>query len=328
MSIFPENVSTYGEAIDSLASLITVLVAIGFFASLGLLLYTVVAFRRSSDRKASYIVGERWGQVKWVIVPVVVILVLDLFIDLRTHSAWAKIKQYLPQPDVAVRVTGQQFSWVFTYPDAQGNLDSDQTFQAIGDLHVPVGKNIVFDLEAKDVVHSFWVPALRLKQDAVPGRTIKGWFNATKIGEYDIGCAQICGGGHTNMHARLIVESQDDFNRWMAAKGKLGGAAAGAGAGDPVARGQELLKVKACTACHSIDGTKLVGPSYKGLFMKTETVVSDGREHDVVVDEAYLRKSIKEPMADIVKGYTPSMPQLNLSDDEISDVIEYIKTLK
>lgn len=329
MTFFPDNVSTFGEAIDSLALLITVLVSIGFFIALGLVLFSIVRFRARPGVKASYIAGESWAQLKWVFIPVAIVLILDFFIDFHTHSAWALIKEYRPSPDLTIRITGQQFAWVFTYPDSKGQLDSPETFQSTGEFHVPVGKNIVFDLEARDVLHSFWVPSLRLKQDAVPGRTIKGWFNATKIGEYDIGCAQICGGGHTNMQARLIVQSEEDFAKWYNSRGQTEIQLTGSGAAlDPVAHGLELTKQKGCVACHSSDGSKLVGPSYKGLFMRKELVLTNGAEHEVVADEEYIRRSIKTPKADIVKGFqdTP-MPELNLTDNEIADVIQYLKTL-
>ncbi len=326
MNIFPENVSTYGEAIDSLSALITVFVAIGFFIAMGILLYSIVKFRKKEGVKASYFTGESWAQLKWIFIPLIVVLGMDFVIDIRTVPVWNLIKQFRPTADVSVRVTGQQFSWVFTYPDEKGDFDGDNAFQSMGDMHVPIGKNIVFDLEAKDVLHSFSIPSLRLKQDAVPGRKIKGWFNATKIGAYDIACAQICGGGHTNMQGRIIVESEEDFAKWLSQKGKT--ADASATGADPVARGMELSKTKTCTACHSLDGTRLVGPSYKALFGKKETVITDGKEHEVLVDEAYLRKSIQNPAADVVKGYQPTMPNLNLKDEEISDIIEYLKTVK
>jgi cytochrome c oxidase subunit 2 len=191
---------------------------------------------------------------------------------------------------------------------------------------------VAFQLESRDVLHSFWVPSLRLKQDAVPGRTIHGWFRATKTGTFDISCAEICGTGHTSMRAALVVQTPEEFDRWVAAKGQVPGSPQfmlTSTSGSISEVGHALAQQKACLACHSVDGSRIVGPSWLGLFGKTEHVVTQGQERDVVVNEAYLRRSILEPMADIVKGYPPAMPpqRTNVTDAQVTQLVEYIKSL-
>lgn len=321
MMFMPENVSSFGSEIDSLAILITILVGVCLFVVLAIFFYSLVKFRRQSGEKANYILGNSWHQVKWVIVPVLIIIVMDFYIDFRTTDAWEKIKGSTPKGDIVVRVTAQQFSWLFTYPDNNGRFESKGELKKINDFHVPVNKTIVFHLESKDVLHSFWVPSLRLKQDVVPGRTITGWFVANKIGQYEIACAEICGVGHTVMSGTLIVESQEDYDRWrnnpdLPDENNLSLGTA--------TKGMQLVKIKGCLACHSVDGAKVVGPSYKGIFGRKTVVLTGGKEHEIIADEAYIRRSILEPNVDIVKGYQPLMPPQRggLTEGEVDAIVE------
>lgn len=328
MNILPKNIASYGGSIDSLAFLITVIVGVAFLIACLVIAYALIRFRKKDGAKATYLDGASWKQLRWVIVPAIVLLGFDLFIDFKTHDAWSEIKEYLPKSGQMVKITAQQFSWVFTYPGPDGTFGGEGEVVSTGELHVPVGKDVIFLLESKDVVHSFWVPALRLKQDAVPGRLIRGWFRALEQGTYDIGCTQICGVGHTAMSAKLVVDSQEDFDRWISSGGKTENTLVPASA-SPADRGSALVQAKGCIACHSLDGSRLVGPSFKGLYGKTEKVVTNGQTREVVVDDAYLMKSMLEPAADVVDSYPNVMPPQRqmLSDDEIQLITEYLKTL-
>jgi len=144
------------------------------------------------------------------------VFLFDMAIEHKGTGVWDKVKLEMPPHEVLVRVTARQFAWTFTYAGVDGKLDTADDFQSTTEMHVPEGKVVRFALESKDVLHSFWIPVLRLKQDAVPGRTINGWFQATQTGDYEIGCAEICGGLHTNMRATMRVESPEDFDRWAA----------------------------------------------------------------------------------------------------------------
>ena len=325
MKIFPENISSYGALTDELWMLVTVITLTAFVITEAVIIYSVVRFRRRRNPKASYIPGSKWKHLKWVFIPVFIITVLDFYIDAKTHHVWDVIKMRTPEPDQLIRITGQQYSWQFSYAGADKLLDTEDDLQLLGELHVPINQNIVFDLVARDVLHSFWVPELRLKQDALPGRTIRGWFKCIKEGVYSIACAELCGPGHAQMAATLYVHSEEDYKAWLAGTKVAPDALAGL----TQMSGYKIMQAKACIACHTIDGSKLLAPTFKGLFGGTDIVVSaDGVERKVTIDEAYIRKSIKEPTADIVKGYQPIMPPLVITDDEITEIVEFLKVLK
>lgn len=325
MKFMPEVISSFGGDIDSLAILVTILG--GFFLIIGelYLIYSALKYRKSKGSKAEYIPGKGWKQLKYIFIPVILFCFVDLVVDVQTHSLWDAIKISRPKADVEIGITGQQFSWLFDHPGPDGKLGTEDDVRKLNELHIPVDSKIVFNLGSKDVLHSFFVPTMRFKQDAVPGRIIKGWFDATKTGEYDIACAEICGAGHRSMKATLYVHSKEEYAQWVANGGTLGGEVA-----DPVAEGKRLIQAKGCVACHTVDGTPLVGPTYKGLFGSKEVIVKDGAEKEILVDEAYIKNSILEPQADIVKGFPPVMPSQKglVSDKEIEYIIEYFKTLK
>jgi cytochrome c oxidase subunit 2 len=327
MEIMPKVLSSYANQIDDLGFLITVLVGIGFFLAQGVLFYSIFKFRAKKGEKAAYILGDRWGQLKWVFIPVFFVVVGDFFVDLKTTSVWALIKQELPETDFQVRIIGSQYSWNFITPGLDGKFGTSDDISTVGELHVPVNKKIVFFLEAKDVVHSFSVPVLRLKQDALPGRTIKGWFDVLESGKYDIMCTQICGTGHSQMQALLVVQDPADYEAWV--KNAAAAAGGSADASDAAKLGMKMYNEKGCVACHSNDGSPRVGPSFLDLFGRKEAVLTDGKEREITADEAYLISSIKNPNEDIVKGFPPAMPdQSTLKDEEIAQLVEYIKSLK
>ena len=180
---------------------------------------------------------------------------------------------------------------------------------------VPTGKPVKLLMTSRDVLHSFFVPAFRVKMDCVPGKETYLWFEVDLEGNYDILCTEFCGDRHAFMLSTVVAMPPEDFETWLAAESS-----------DPP--GLQALKTKGCISCHSLDGTRLVGPTFQALYGKREIVVTDGQERQIVVDEDYLRRSILEPMADIVKDYPPSMPQQRdlLTDEEIDQIIEYLKT--
>jgi cytochrome c oxidase subunit 2 len=330
MRWLPESVSSFGGALDSLIVLITVFTGLGLVAAEAVLLYAALRFRHSRSPRAAYVPGTGWGQTRWVLVPALLLLGADLYIDHATHATWQAIKGSVPQADQVVRITGQQYGFHFTYPGPDGRWNTADDFQQTGELHVPVGETVVFDLEARDVLHSFWVPALRLKQDAIPGRTIQGWFRATKPGEYEVACAEICGPGHTGMRAKLVVHPVDDYKQWVASRGTAALPTPDSGLSPEEREGWRLVQQRGCLACHNVDGSTTIGPSYRGLFGRRETVVAGGREREVVVDEAYLRRAILDPAAEVVKGYQPLMPSQQglLTEAELAAIIAYLKTLQ
>ncbi len=211
----PQNVSTFGGDVDHLFHIIYYITGVWFVAAELFLFYCLVRFHKSRQAQPLYARGESSSQAAWVLVPVLVVLMLDLGIDKIGGDVWHRIKLELPPAGDQVHVTGKQFNWEFTYPGPDGKFGTadDQTIE--NELHVPVGTVVRFELSSKDVIHSFFVPALRLKQDAMPGRTIKGWFEATQPGTYEIACAELCGFGHYGMHGVLTVHTAADYQRWV-----------------------------------------------------------------------------------------------------------------
>lgn len=314
MGILPEGISTYSGEIDDLIVLITILTGIGFIVSELFLIGFAIKYRRKEGVKASYIKGVGWKQVQWIVYPTIMLACVDLVIDLETNKVWAKVMQELPKDGEKISVTGMQFQWKFAYPGEDGMVGTDDDKVVFNELHVPVNKNILFTLESKDVLHSFFIPNVRFKQDAIPGRVLKRWFNATKVGEYTISCAEICGTGHTNMAAKLIVHEQEDYYKWLNEKVEM-------------PEGKLIMQKNGCLGCHTLSpsGTS-TGPSLYNVLGRKEKI-NGGTE--IVIDKEYLRKSIQQPDADIVDGYQSGlMPKLTLTDEEIDKIIEFLETVK
>ncbi len=218
-NIFPENISTYGAEIDSLFFTITLFVGIAFVISLIVLIYPLIRYRYQPGRVVKHVRGNNAKQLRWILVALTMLAGADFYMLAVEHSTWAKIEEELPeQKDFHVCVTGRQWNWIFTYPGPDGKLytaDDVVVDRQDSELHIPVNKNIILDLKAVDVLHSFFVAKSRLKQDVLPGRTITRWFNITKPGTYEIACAEICGVMHSKMRNFLVVEEEADFNNYM-----------------------------------------------------------------------------------------------------------------
>lgn len=218
MRIFPENVSTYGHEIDNLFFLVFAFAAIAFVISLFVLIYPLVKNHHTKVRRAEYITGEKKKHFRWVVIALILLAMSDFIILLVEHGTWEKIENVPADRDVHVAVTGRQWNWIFTYPGPDGKLytaDDVTIDEQNSELHVPVNKNIIVDLKARDVLHSFFVVNTRLKQDCIPGRTNSRWFNIIKEGRYDISCAEICGMLHSQMRNFLVVESQEKYEQYL-----------------------------------------------------------------------------------------------------------------
>ncbi len=216
LSWLPRNVSTFGGDVDSIFTMIYYIVGIWFIATQVFLLYCIIRFRRREGQKSDYTPGNTMSQMMWILIPCALVLVLDLWIDFRGADVWAKVKINQPASQVVVRLTAKQFNWIFTYPGPDGKFGTkdDKKFQ--NDMHVPVNKVVRIILTGEDVIHSFFVPEMRLKQDVVPGREIPAWFEATQTGKYEIPCAELCGTGHTGMKGFLYVHPEAEYKNWVA----------------------------------------------------------------------------------------------------------------
>jgi len=206
----PEDVSTYGHEIDSLFYLIYYITAVAFILVTVLMIVFLIKYREQPGRRAVYSHGNTTLEIIWTVVPAAILIVLS-FMSVNT---WAKIKRNPPATDFEIKVTAKQFNWDVIYPGPDGKLGSDDDIKFDNDVHVPVNKVVRIHLGSTDVIHSFFIPNLRFKQDAVPGRTILAWFEATKPGKYELPCAELCGFGHSGMKGWLHVHSVEDYKKW------------------------------------------------------------------------------------------------------------------
>src|SRR5262245_4637663 len=207
--------SSFAGDVDRLVEWVTMLTGVWFFAAEIMFFWLMWRFRARDGVKSQYITGKEPHLKRWINVPHAFILVFDVVIIVMAVRVWANIKQTTPPADDTVRIVSQQWAWTFQHSGTDGVLDTADDVWTSDTLHVARGKTYHFLLESKDVIHSFFVPVFRLKQDAIPGRTITGWFKPTRTGTYDILCAEICGIGHGIMGGRIVIESPEEHAAWV-----------------------------------------------------------------------------------------------------------------
>jgi cytochrome c oxidase subunit II len=212
-----DQASTYAASIDNVILLIAVLTGFWLLASYVVFFWLLWRFRAKPGIKTEYLTGNEKHIKRWITWPHALVLVCDVFIIIGAVQVWYNVKQRLPEADRTVRIIGQQWAWTFQHPGADNQLDTPDDIFLVDELRVEVDQTYHFLLESRDVLHSFSVPVFRIKQDAIPGRTITGWFEATQTGEYDVQCAEICGIGHGVMAARIHIEDSDAHAAWIAA---------------------------------------------------------------------------------------------------------------
>lgn len=215
-----ESASSFAGDIDFIIMLVAVLGGFWLLLAEGILFYFILKYRRSKNPKAQYISGEEKHEKKWIHIPHNLVLLCDVVIIIVAVRVWYNVKQELPPADETVRIVAHQWAWRFVHPGVDGQLGTADDVETVDELHVKVDKTYHFKLEAADVMHSFSVPVFRLKQDAIPGREITGWFKPTKTGSFDIQCAEICGIGHGLMPGRIHIETEAEHAAWLASKTK------------------------------------------------------------------------------------------------------------
>ncbi|GMU59797.1 MAG: hypothetical protein AMXMBFR34_15600 [Myxococcaceae bacterium] len=217
ISHYLEQASTFARDIDNLILLITLTVGFWFLLAQFLFFGFILKFRAQDGKKAQYISGENKWEKRWVSLPHYATLFFDVLIIIAAIRVWQDVKMTLPQADSTVRVIAQQWAWTFVHPGPDNKLDTADDIRIVDELHVEVNKTYHFELQSRDVLHSFSVPVFRLKQDVIPGRTIKGWFKPTMTGGFDVQCTEICGIGHGIMAARVLIENAADHAAWVKA---------------------------------------------------------------------------------------------------------------
>ncbi len=283
------------------------------------MVYFVFRYSRKRHPKAAQIEGNTTLEVVWTVIPLAVFLAIFYY-------GWTNFDymRNAPRDAMVVKVTGRQWSWSFEYPNGK------QTTA----LYAALGKPMKLEVRSSDVIHGFYIPAFRLKIDALPGRATSTWFEPTVAGAYDVQCTVICGVQHAAMLAKVVVVPEEEFKAWFfGGEGtpEPGKAFLTHGQGVKLSdtpQGIELLRAKGCLLCHSTDGRPMVGPTFKGLFGQKAEVISQGSVRTVEVDDAYLRKSIQQPQADVVKGYPPAMPLTVVNTKELDDMVDTLKKVK
>jgi cytochrome c oxidase subunit 2 len=212
--LMPETVSTFGPALDNLYYVILWITGIVFFATEIILVVFLVKYRHTEGRKAEYIQGSNKAEVVWTAIPFVIVMSLAFY----SKGLWDEIRDpaMIPADAYPIELMGRQFEWNATYSGADNQFGTSDDFDVLNELHIPVDRPIRIELEAEDVIHSFFLPDFRVKQDAVPGMTTPVWFEATRTGEFPLACAELCGLGHYTMGGTVIVYSQADFQDWLA----------------------------------------------------------------------------------------------------------------
>ena len=272
-------------------------------------LFVVVYRRRPGDRPRQTSPSHNTLlEIVWTTIPTVIVAIIFYrgftdYLELRTAPAGAKANE--------VRVIAKKWSWLFEYP---GGLQDEN-------LHVPLDEPVLLTMRSEDVIHSLFIPAMRVKMDIVPGRYSRAWFCATQPGDYPLYCSEYCGTQHFNMLARVIVQTPADYKKWLAEAGDMSGKMS------PVAYGELLYRRHGCVNCHSLDGSAGTGPSFKGIYGRP-VQLDDGST--VIVEDNYIREHILEPGTKVVKGYRPVMPTFKglLSDKDITAIIDFIKSRK
>jgi cytochrome c oxidase subunit 2 len=212
----PPNLSTQGVVIDQLFWVIAILTGVACILVEAGIVWFMFKYRTREGRTAYYTHGSKKAEIIWTAIPVLILAVLGIY----SGSVWAGIRGSGSMPDDAptFHVVAKQFEWNITYPGADGQIDTNDDFTVRNQFHFPANEPVIVRLESEDVIHSFFVPELRVKQDAVPGMTIPIWFEATGTGEFQIACAELCGLGHYRMYAQVVVHDRADFDAWSAAQ--------------------------------------------------------------------------------------------------------------
>ena len=301
--LFPESASSTSGGVDALYFFLLALSA--FFATLicALIVYFGFKYRRKHVReRGAAIEGSLPLELVWTLVPLGLTMVLFVW-GAKVYFAGLAV----PADATDVTVVGKQWMWKLQHP--QGRRE-------INELHVPVGEAVRLTMTSEDVLHSFYVPAFRVKQDVLPNRYTRMWFRPTRTGTYHLFCAEYCGTKHSGMIGSIHVLEPQDFERWLA----------GSTADEPPAEsGRKLFESLRCDTCHK-DAPDARGPSLHGLFGKAVALEGGAT---AVADEAYLRESILRPLAKVTKGYQPLMPTYEgqLGEEQILQILAYVKTL-
>src|SRR5215469_9612037 len=300
--LWPASASAQSGPVDWLYIFLLALSAVTTLAIFGIILILGMKYRRRQHREATQIEGSLVLEIAWSVIPLGIFMVIFvwgavLFFQLRTP----------PRDSAEIYVVGKQWMW---------KLEHMEGAREINEMHVPVDRDIKLIMTSQDVIHSFFVPEFRIKQDVLPGRYTTLWFRATQVGTYHLLCAQYCGTQHSGMIGTVYVMNPQDYQAWLTG---------GAPSGSLAQNGQTLFQQLGCSTCHRFD-VQGRGPNLTGIFGKP-VALEDGRT--VTADENYVRESILSPAAKIVSGFKPIMPsfQGQVTEDQLNSLVAYVKSL-
>lgn len=311
--LMPIQASAQAVVIDWLWNLELMTISFLFALIMVPLFYSLIVFRRKKGETGDgeHIEGNTTLEITWTVIPLIVVVV---FAYLGAYNL-GETRRVNPQA-MEINVTAQQFAFTFEYPD-YGIISKE--------LYLPVNKQVVLKMTSRDVLHSFWVPEFRIKQDIVPGRVTEYRITPTLLtGEepFKVRCSELCGASHAYMLSDVRVVTQTDFDAWVADREEEALAAANT----PEGRGEKLVIQNGCLGCHSIDGSPGTGPTWLGLYERQEEM-ADGSV--ITANDDYIKESILNPQAKIVAGFEGVlMPAYEFTDEQIADIIAYMKTLK
>ena len=302
LPLWPDAASTHAGKVDALYIFLVVLCSTMAFLIFLLITVFAVKYRASRNQPVQQIEGSLPLELAWSVIPLIV------FVGIFAWGASVYFHVVRPPRGAEeIDVVAKQWMWKFQHMDGQREINT---------LHVPVGRDIMLHMVSQDVIHSFFVPAFRVKADVLPGRYTRTWFHATKPGTYHLFCAEFCGTQHSGMIGSVFVMEQDDYQAWLSGGGLTGSMSA---------RGEQLFQQLACNTCHLNDGTGR-GPSLVGVF-GSPVKLSTGQT--ITADETYVRESILTPQMKLVNGYQPLMPTFQglVNEDGLLSLIEYVKSL-
>lgn len=300
------NASNFVEGVDFSMYLILSISVFFLVGITAVMVYFLFRYSKKNNPVATNIPHNTYLEIVWTVIPTLLVLVMFWY-------GWTGYKPMLTAPDDAMEIDaiGQMWKWTFKYPDGKVS-DS---------LVIPINEPVKLNLISKDVIHSLFIPAFRVKQDVVPGKDYMMWFTGQKLGTYDILCAEYCGQLHSYMLSTCSVVEREQFDAWLVSSPDTSNEHPGL----------TLLKTNACLSCHTRDGSRLVGPSFKNLMGRSETIIRNGNKEDIIVDSQYIIEKIKNPSSSNVEDYQSGLMTPYdeiLSDDDINNIIEYISTLK
>lgn len=297
--------SNFVEGVDLAFAVITGISLVFLVGITFAMIYFVIKFNKKRHPIAKNVKESKGLEIIWTVVPTLLVLVMFYY----GWVGYAPMRDF-PADAIQVKATGRMWSWSFEYEN--GKISPT--------LIVPINKAVTLNLYSPDVLHSLYIPAFRVKEDVVPGVNNKMWFEANILGEYDILCAEYCGDRHSYMLSKVEVLSQEEYDAWYTAKDE---------SANEAEAGLKLLQVNGCVACHSLDGTRLVGPTFKGLWNSTKTVTTGVVSRQVTADAEYIKESIYNPSKDVVDTYPKVMISYkeSINEEQLKQINAYLKTI-